>query len=81
MQRRSTSGEAARRGEASSPGAYKLHVVAGDEGHVPEELRARKVLVKRADGEHEEPCVGRRLVQIRVAIACAHRSVSRATLA
>lgn len=46
--------KAARKGSPSGPSAFKLHVVEGDEGFLPEELRRRKVAIKRADGEHEE---------------------------
>mmetsp|Transcript_37155 Transcript_37155/g.94391 ORF Transcript_37155/g.94391 Transcript_37155/m.94391 type:complete len:506 (+) Transcript_37155:83-1600(+) len=45
--------KAARKG-GDGPGVFKLHVASGDEGYLPEELRARRVMVKRADGDHEE---------------------------
>lgn len=45
----------AARGRGS--GAFKLHVVAGDEGHIPQDFRSRRVKVRRAEGELEEPQV------------------------
>jgi glutamate-5-semialdehyde dehydrogenase len=35
----------------------KLHVVAGDEAYVPSEWRERRVRVRRAEGDREEPLV------------------------
>ena len=46
----------ARAGEARGQ-AFKLHVVEGDEERLPENLRSRKVSVRRADGDQEEPQV------------------------
>uniref|UniRef100_A0A7S1R777 Aldehyde dehydrogenase domain-containing protein n=1 Tax=Alexandrium catenella TaxID=2925 RepID=A0A7S1R777_ALECA len=46
--------KAAKKGGKLPEGAFKLHVVEGDEAHVPADLRERKVAVHRADGEHEE---------------------------
>lgn len=39
---------------ASRGQAFKLHVVAGDEQHVPEEVRGARVHVRRAEGDLEE---------------------------
>eukprot|EP00448_Togula_jolla_P023642 CAMPEP_0170582108 /NCGR_PEP_ID=MMETSP0224-20130122/7404_1 /TAXON_ID=285029 /ORGANISM="Togula jolla, Strain CCCM 725" /LENGTH=506 /DNA_ID=CAMNT_0010905303 /DNA_START=29 /DNA_END=1549 /DNA_ORIENTATION=+ len=39
----------------NGPGAaFKLHVVEGDESFLPADFRERKVIVRRADGAHEE---------------------------
>jgi glutamate-5-semialdehyde dehydrogenase len=37
---------------------YKLHVVEGDESHLPPEVMSTRVLVRRAEGDIEEPLVG-----------------------
>jgi glutamate-5-semialdehyde dehydrogenase len=48
----------AERGESLGHG-YRLHVVAGSEAHVPEELFHRTTRVSRAEGEVEEPVADR----------------------
>jgi len=50
----SACGRAAEKGGAAPGRAFKLHVVQGDEAHVPAEMRERQVIVRRADGEHQE---------------------------
>jgi len=45
---------AAQKGGKAPDGAFKLHVVRGDEEHLPNDLRERRVTVRRADGDHEE---------------------------
>lgn len=46
-----------RAGERRGHG-YKLHVAAGDESHLPAELLTKRVPVRRAEGDVEEPLVG-----------------------
>mmetsp|Transcript_52307 Transcript_52307/g.111377 ORF Transcript_52307/g.111377 Transcript_52307/m.111377 type:complete len:506 (+) Transcript_52307:92-1609(+) len=46
--------EKAARRDGQGEGIYKLHVVAGDEQCVPQDLLEKVVMVKRADGEHQE---------------------------
>eukprot|EP00927_Polykrikos_kofoidii_P050322 TRINITY_DN4422_c0_g1_i1.p1 TRINITY_DN4422_c0_g1~~TRINITY_DN4422_c0_g1_i1.p1 ORF type:complete len:533 (-),score=109.93 TRINITY_DN4422_c0_g1_i1:74-1600(-) len=49
--------KAADKGHETLGQAIKLHVVEGDEVHIPPEKRARKVTVRRADGDREEQLV------------------------
>ena len=46
-----------RAGERRGHG-YKLHVAEGDESHLPAELMSRRVQVRRAGGDSEEPLIG-----------------------
>mmetsp|Transcript_62447 Transcript_62447/g.115976 ORF Transcript_62447/g.115976 Transcript_62447/m.115976 type:complete len:505 (+) Transcript_62447:98-1612(+) len=45
---------AAKKGGNRPEDSFKLHVVEGDEAVVPEPLRGARVVVHRADGDHEE---------------------------